>query len=122
MSLKKFEELIVWQKSKDFSVDIYKKFKLCRDWSFKDQIQRASVSVMNNIAEGCEKRSDREFTHYLYISRASAGEVRAMLYLAKEIGYLDDSDSLSLLDRCYEISKMIFGLIKVNTSNLESSV
>lgn len=93
MKVEKFEDLIVWQKSKDLAVNLYSIFKFNKDYGFRDQIQRASVSVVNNIAEGFERKSHIELIHFFHIARGSCGEVRAMLYLAKDLGYIT-SDQL----------------------------
>ncbi len=93
-------------------------FENSKDYSFKDQIQRASVSVMNNIAEGFERIGNKEFSHFLYIAKGSCGEVRYMLYVAKELNKISEKDFVSLFRLSEEISKIISGLIKLyNTSN-----
>lgn len=68
MKISRFEDIVAWQKSKTLTVQIYKNTKNSRDYGFKDQIQRASVSIMNNIAEGFERRSNKEFTYFLYVA------------------------------------------------------
>lgn len=78
--MRNFEELRVWQDARILVNDIYKMMSDCKDYGFKDQIQRAAVSIMNNIAEGSESGSDPLFIRYLKISKASCGEVRSMLY------------------------------------------
>ena len=77
-TIKQFEELIVWQKARLLTKEIYKTFKNLkfRDAGLCDQIQRASVSIMSNIAEGFERGTKQEFLNYLYIAKGSAGEVR----------------------------------------------
>jgi len=112
MKIDKFEDIIAWQKAKIMTLKIYSSFKDSRDYGFKDQICRASVSVMNNIAEGFERKSDSEFKHFLFIAKGSCGEVRSMLYLAKELKYIDDDVYSALLTLANEISKTISGLIK----------
>jgi len=77
--------------SKD-SISIYQVLKDNRDFGFKDQIQRASVSIKNNIAEGFERSSDAEFKRFLFISKGSCGEVRSMLYLAKGLNYITNEE------------------------------
>ena len=69
MKIECFEDIIAWQKAKDVTSKIYAQFRLNRDYGFKDQIQRASVSVMNNIAEGFERKSNAEFRQFLYIAK-----------------------------------------------------
>ena len=79
-----FESLRVWQESRKFVNDIYDMVENCRDYGFRDQIQRAAVSIMNNIAEGCESGSDAKYIYFLNISKGSCGEVRSMLYLCED--------------------------------------
>lgn len=113
MIIERFEDIKVWQKSRVFVGKIYDIFVIGKDYSFKDQVCRASVSIMNNIAEGFEKRSDRDFVKYLNISKGSCAEVRSMLYLAKDLGYIGNEDFLGLYKESVEISKMLAGFIKV---------
>jgi four helix bundle protein len=112
MRIDKFEDIIAWQKGKVLSLKIYKLFNGNKDFGFRDQIQRASVSIMNNIAEGFERRGDRELKRFLFISKGSCGEVRSMLYLALELKYISESDFKSIYGLSIEISKMLSGLIK----------
>lgn len=112
MTIEKFEDLLVWQKSKEFVVRISLVFKDCKDYSFKDQIWRASISIMNNIAEGFERRGDKEFKNFLNISKGSSGEVRSMLSLAYDLKYIDSTQKISLSDSCIELSRMLMGLMR----------
>lgn len=112
MRIERFEDIKAWQKAKDLSVSVYRLFEHSKDFGFKDQIQRASVSVMNNIAEGFERKGNKEFAYFLYVAKGSCGEVRSMLILAKELGKINDSDFDSLFKQAEEISKMIAGFIK----------
>ncbi len=112
MKFTRFEEIIAWQKSKELSLLVYKELKNCRDYSFKDQIQRAAISIMNNIAEGYEKNSNKEFRNFLFISKGSSGEVRSMLYISRDLNYISDSIFKDLSSRAFEVSKIISGLIK----------
>ncbi len=88
-TVQRFEDLLMFKKARELTKVIYKTFSLCRDNGFRDQIQRASVSIVSNIAEGFESGTKYEFLNYLYIAKASAGEVRAQLYVAYDIGYLN---------------------------------
>lgn len=80
----KFEDLKIWQESRELTNAIYDSMRNCRDYSFRDKTQRAAVSVMNNISEGLERRTEKDFAHFLVLSKGSAGEVRSMLYLAED--------------------------------------
>jgi len=110
--IKRFEDIISWQKSKQLTTNLYDLFRTNKDFSFKDQIQRASVSIMNNIAEGFERGSNRDFVKFLYIARASCGEVRSMLYLSKDLNYISEENFIHLYRLCLEISKLIYRLIQ----------
>ncbi len=85
MRIDRSEDIIAWQKAKDLTVHIYKIFDSSKDFGFKDQLQRAAVSIMNNIAEGFERKGNKEFSYFLYIAKGSCGEVRSMLILAKRV-------------------------------------
>jgi len=112
MKIERFEDIIAWQKAKVLSIKVYTLFKQNKDFSFKDQIQRASVSVMNNIAEGFERKGHKEFKYFLFIAKGSCGEVRSMLILANELKMLPNSDFEELYQASEEISKILSGLIK----------
>ena len=84
---RRIENLYVWNESRSFVNAIYKMMANCKDWGFRDQIQRASVSIMNNIAEGCESGSDAKFLNFLNISRDSCAEARSMFYLCEDLGF-----------------------------------
>ena|SRR3972149_2352017 len=112
MIIKNFEEIIAWKKAKELNLLIYKNFKNCRDFSFRDQIQRASVSIMNNIAEGFERGGNKEFKNFLFIAKGSCAEVRSMLTLAFDLKYLTESEFKNAYNITVEISKLLSGFIK----------
>ena len=112
MKFEKFEDIIAWQKALDLIVEIYNIFEKTNDYGFKDQIQRASVSIMNNIAEGFERMSNNEFRHFLFIAKGSCGEVRSMLILAGKLNKLTENKADELKNLSLEISKMLSGIIK----------
>ena len=112
MKFERFEEIIAWQKSKELTVKVYQVFGDSKDFGFKNQLQRAAVSVMNNIAEGFERKSNNEFKQFLFIAKGSCGEVRSMLHIAKELNKLNDPGYSILVSLSEEISKMLSGLIK----------
>jgi four helix bundle protein len=82
MKIERFEDIIAWQLAKELTISIYSLFENSNDYGFKDQIQRASISIMNNIAEGFERKTNNEFKQFLYIAKGSCGEVRSMLIVA----------------------------------------
>ena len=112
MKIDRFEDIIAWQKAKVLAVRIYKSFSESKDFGFKDQIQRASVSVMNNIAEGFERNTDKEFRYFLFVSKGSCGEVRSMLVLAKDLGLISQVQFEELHLLAMDISRLLSGLIK----------
>jgi len=112
MAFCKFEDIIAWQKSRTLVVECYKTFRNLKDYSFKDQILRAVVSIMNNIAEGFERKGEKQFRHFLYISKGSCGEVQSMLYLALDLKYISNDQFRDLSDKSIEVSKLLAGLIK----------
>lgn len=106
-TITKFEDLICFNKARELTKSIYKEFKDCRDYGFKDQITRASVSVLSNIAEGFERGTKNEFLNFLYIAKGSAGEVRAQLYVALDTGYLNLETFKYLNNLAQECSRLI---------------
>ena len=110
--MNQFEDIIIWQKAKALALTLYRLFAKSKDFGFRDHILRAGVSVMNNIAEGYERKGNKEFYHFLSIAKGSAGEVRSMLSLARELGYLQEKDYQELTERALELSRMIAGFMK----------
>src|SRR2546422_561095 len=116
-TIRSFEELLVWQKARTLTKEIYKIFKnlniqKIQDRGLQDQIQRASVSIMSNIAEGFERGTKQEFLNYLFIAKGSAGEVRAQLYVLLDVGYLNLETFKDLKFKVEECSKLISNFIK----------
>jgi len=112
MTIERFEDIVAWQKAKILTILVYKKFQHCRDFNFCNQIQRAVVSIMNNIAEGFERRGDKELRNFLYIAKGSCGEVRSMLLLASELQYVSDVDCNAMSTLAQEVSRLLSGFIK----------
>jgi len=109
----KFEELIAWQKARALTRDIYKVTKggaFAKDFGLAGQIQRAAVSIMSNIAEGFERGGRGEFHQFLSISKASCAELRSQLYVAFDVGYLDEVQFQGLLNQADELGRIIGGL------------
>lgn len=109
-----FRDLKVWQKSKDFSVYIYRitvSGNLGRDYGLRDQMRRAAVSIPSNIAEGDERETDREAVRYFYIAKGSSAELLTQATIALEIGYLEKEMFAEIEQKCKEISSMLSNLI-----------
>ena len=112
MKIEKFEDITAWKKGGELSLAIYKTFKDSKDFRFRDQIQAAAVSIMNNIAEGFERHGrNKEFSQFLKIAKGSCGEVRSMLYLAFRLEYITRHEFDVLKAATVEISKMLHGFI-----------
>lgn len=107
-----FEGLRVWQQARTFVNSIYDVMDQVKDYGFRDQIQRAAVSIMNNIAEGAESGSDAKFINYLQISRGSCSEVRSMLYLCYDRKIIDQDTFNHLKDEAVSISSQLYRLIE----------
>ncbi|MGE9291567.1 MAG: four helix bundle protein [Puniceicoccales bacterium] len=103
----RFEDLSIWQTSRTLVGTIYLSFRDLSDFGYRDQIHRAAVSVMNNIAEGFEQRSPTNFARYLDIAKASAGEVRSMLYLAEDLSYLNPNQAKEIRNSYEILSRQI---------------
>ena len=112
MKIEHFEDIIAWQQARKLAKFLFLIFKDSKDYGFKDQILRAVVSILNNIAEGFERNSDKELKQFLYISKGSCGEVRSMIYLAADFGYMADTQFAEGFAHCQEISRMLSGFIK----------
>ena len=111
-----FEDLQIWQMSKDVVKEIYGLFMNNTDYGFRDQIQRASVSIMNNISEGFQRnkfsKDNKQFINFLNISYGSCAEVRNMLYIAEEIKYISPESAKDLRSRLLGVECKIEALIK----------
>ena len=111
MRIEKFEQLNSWTKAQEMSICIYQNFNQIRDFSFRDQICRASVSVSNNIAEGFDRGTNKEFIRFLFIARGSNSEVKSMLYLAKGLNYIENTNFEKAMFLCEDAGRLINGFI-----------
>jgi four helix bundle protein len=105
--------LIAWQKARVLTAEIYRvtnQGNFARDFGLRDQIRRAALSAMSNIAEGFERNRPAEFHQFLSIAKASCGEVRSQLYVAFDAGYLNQEVLAALLSQALEVSRIIGGL------------
>ena len=116
MTAERFEDLRIWQNARVQANRIYDSFgsdsPATRDFGFRDQIQRCGVSVMNNIAEGFERKTDSEFARFLDIAKGSNGEVRSMLYLAQDRDYLPSQIAEEMRNFSEDLSRAIESLAK----------
>lgn len=114
MGVKYFEDLEIWKEARNLSKEIYGLTRLsdfAKDYGLADQIRRASVSIMSNIAEGFERGGNQEFIQFLYIAKGSCGEVRAQLYVALDQGYLSKEKFNELFKSFKRLSVMLGNLI-----------
>ena len=115
MNIKTFEDLSVYQKAMILTESIYKATSdgpFSKDWGLRDQLRRAAVSIISNIAEGYERNSTPEYRRFLLIAKGSSGEVRAQLALARNLDYLRSEEADRLIASCVEVTRMLGGLVK----------
>ena len=115
MKINRFEELEVWQFSRTLIKEIYKvtnegQFK--KDFALRDQMRRASISIMSNIAEGFERKTKNELIHFLFISKGSSGEVRSQLYVSLDLDYLTNKQFSELFELAEKVTRSLSGFIK----------
>lgn len=107
-----FENLEVWRRACQLSVDVYKTLQHLKDFGFKDQITRSSLSIPSNISEGMVKPTARDKIKFLYIASGSCAELRTQTYIGVEIGYITEQNGTVWIKEAKEISAMINSLIK----------
>lgn len=107
-----FEDLDVWKRSAALSADIYRELKQLNDFGFKDQITRSGLSIPSNIAEGVERRSDKEKVNFLSYAKGSCGELRTQVYIGMKIDYIAKDIGKKWIEETKQISAMIVGLTK----------
>ena len=113
--IERFEDIESWKKARELAKDIYDATRVgsfAKDFALKDQMRRASVSILSNIAEGFERGGDKEFIQFLAIAKGSAGELRAQLYVAVDQRYLSNEKFEALSQEAVEISQLISGFMK----------
>ena len=118
--IEKFEDIEAWQKARELTNAIYtvtKSGPFSRDFGLRDQIQRAAVSVMSNIAEGFERGGDIEFRRFLSIAKGSAGEIKAQLYVALDAGLIDKEQFDSLYEMATNTGNLIGGFMRYLSKN-----
>ena len=119
----RLEDLIAWQRARQLAKEIYlstSKKPFSRDFGLKDQITRAIVSVMSNIAEGFERGGRSEFHQFLVIAKGSCAEVKSQLYVAGDIGYLSQAETERLMDLTENLAR-ILGKLKASVAKQRAS-
>src|SRR3990170_2474853 len=114
MAVRYFEDLDVWKEARRLTNEVYAATRdtgFSKDFALRDQIRRAAVSIMSNVAEGFERGGNQEFIQYLYVAKASCGEVRSQLYVAFDQEYVDQKTTNDLLAVTQRLSVMIKHLI-----------
>jgi len=124
-TFKSFEEIDAWKKARELTrrvYDITAKGAFARDYALRDQLRRASVSVMSNVAEGHGRGGRKEFLQFLSMAQGSTNEVCSHLYVALDQGYIDDSEFRLLTELAQEIARLIGGLVRyLRTSELKGT-
>ena len=120
MAYQSFEDLEVWQRGCRLTVDIFKAFASCKNFSFKDQIQRSALSIPSNIAEGSERGSSKDFAHFLNIAKGSCGELRTQLYIARKLELITKPTFDTAVKESKELSAMLEGLRRSLLSRISS--
>ena len=109
-TIKDFEELDIWKNARQLVTKVYSDFRELKDYAFRDQVCRAAVSIMNNVAEGFGRGGNKEFIQFLKVSRGSASELKNMYYIALDLGYSNDETRIS---RQTDIQGIINGISKL---------
>ena len=114
-NITRFEDIEAWKKGRELAKDIYTVTatgEFARDYGLKDQIRRAVVSVISNIAEGFSRQTDKEFVQFLHIAKGSTSEVQSQLYIAVDLGYISQEEFSKLYNQADEVARLISGFIK----------
>ena len=112
--IQKFEDIVAWQKARELTREVYAHSKtgaFAKDFGLKDQIQRASVSIMGNVAEGYDRGGDKEFIQFLSVSKGSCGEVKSDLYVALDQQYINPIQFNQLYNSADEVGRLLAGFM-----------
>ena len=124
-NIERFEDIESWKLAREITKLIYEvtsRANFSKDFALTNQIRRASISILSNIAEGFERNGDKEFVQFLTIAKGSCGEVRAQLYIASDQNYIDENEFETIQGMLVETSRMLSGLIKyLKQSELKGS-
>ena len=112
MGIEHFEDLECWREARALVREVYGTMAACRDYAYRDQLQRAAVSVMSNIAEGFGRGTNKEFVQFLIVALGSLSEVRSLCYVAEDLGYLSAEAFAKLVNRCDAAKALLNGFIR----------
>lgn len=116
MKIARVEDIQAWQKARQLITEVYKvtteNERFSKDFGLKEQIRRASVSIMSNIAEGFSRQTNKEFIQFLYVARGSASEVQSQLYVALDLKYISEIEFKRVYELSEEVIKLISGFIR----------
>lgn len=121
--VKQFEDLIAWQKARELTKQIYLisgQGQFANEYALTDQIRRAAISIMSNVAEGFDRNSPNDFHRFLVIAKASCAEVRSQLYIALDVGYLDENSFQETMRLTKDVGRLVSGL-RVSVERKRSS-
>jgi four helix bundle protein len=110
-----FEDISAWRKARELTVAVYSVSNrgiFAKDFGLRDQIRRAVVSIMSNIAEGFDRDGNRKFMNFLSIAKGSVAEVKSQLYVARDVGYIDEKSFEELYNHAHEVGALIGGFMK----------
>ena len=113
--INRFEDIEAWRKARVLVKEVYKATatgRFSKDFSLRDQIRRAAVSVISNIAEGFSRQTDKEFVQFLHIAKGSTSEVQSQLYIAADLGYINQEELTKLYNQADEVARLLTGFIK----------
>ena len=116
-----FENLETWKRSCRLSVLVYRTLEDFKDYTLKDQMTRAAISIPSNIAEGYERGTDREFIRFLRIAQGSAGELRTQAYIANSLGLLNKNRLAEIIEECKAVGAMRQNLAKARADRISES-
>ena len=115
MKIERFEDIQAWQKARELVKSVYRitsRGGFAKDYSLKDQIRRASVSIISNIAEGFARQTNKEFSQFLHIALGSVAEVQSQLYVAQDLNYVSKEEFGRIYELSSEVARLVTGFIK----------
>ncbi len=113
--IERFEDIKAWQQARSLVKEVYQatgEGKFAKDFSLRDQIRRAAVSIISNISEGFSRQTDKEFVQFLHIAKGSTSEVKSQLYVALDLCYMSQEEFDNLYKQADEVGRLIFGFIR----------